>query len=171
MPISFLCSSCQAKLKVSTSKAGKVGTCPHCQTKIRVPVPREDTAKKQPSQKSQIQPPPFHTPDVTTSNANFSDQVIRGFNGEIKPTKPSFFYVLSMGIVSMVMVLLPILYLAFICFVAYGVYWHTVTNHGMIGAVRGKSWCNSGTTLFCSHSLWNHRNSVYVQTVVCSPCS
>ncbi|MGY8766942.1 MAG: hypothetical protein ACKVH8_00760 [Pirellulales bacterium] len=64
---------------------------------------------KRSSQSLGTQPPPFQDPSLS---AEFSNQVTHGFHGEIEPTKPSFLYILSMGIVSLVMVLLPILYLA-----------------------------------------------------------
>ncbi len=64
--------------------------------------------------------------------------ILAGFKGDIAPVTSSLSYRLGIALVTVVMVLLPLLYLGLIALVCYGVYYHIVNHVGMLGAVRGR---------------------------------
>ena len=68
-----------------------------------------------------------------------AEEILNGLHGKIEPIRTTGTYRLGIIAVWIVMVLLPLIYIALIAFVAYGVYWHTVNNVGMLQQpVRGR---------------------------------
>lgn len=65
-------------------------------------------------------------------------EILNGLQGKIDPIRTTPTYRLGIIAVWLVMVLLPVVYIALIALVAYGVYWHTVNNVGMLEHGRGK---------------------------------
>ena len=69
-----------------------------------------------------------------------SQLLLDSFDGTIKPVKTSAGYRIGILIVTVVMLLLPLIYIGLICLVGYGVYWHTTHNIGMLeNELRGKA--------------------------------
>jgi Zn-dependent protease with chaperone function len=63
-------------------------------------------------------------------------EILRGFQGKMEPGKPTAVYLLGLVLVAAVMVLLPVLYLAFVGLIGYAVYYHAVHHIGMIDPGR-----------------------------------
>lgn len=67
------------------------------------------------------------------------DEILGAFKGEIQPVRAPLAYRFGLVLVAMVMVLLPVLYVAIIVLVAFLVYLHLVTNTGLLTLGRGRS--------------------------------
>src|SRR5262245_29149095 len=65
-------------------------------------------------------------------------EVLSAFEGEIEPVRTTPMYRLGILAVWLVMMLLPLLYVALIVLVGYAVYWHTVHNVDMLSYGRGR---------------------------------
>ena len=61
------------------------------------------------------------------------------FTGSIKPVPASFTYNLGIFLVCLVMVILPLIYIAIIGLAGYGVYCHTVNHTAFRGRIRRRS--------------------------------
>lgn len=73
---------------------------------------------------------------VTANETNLLEMV----RTPIEPVRATFAYRIATLFVACLMVLLPLIYLALIGLVGYGVYWHLTTNTGILSAnVRGKA--------------------------------
>lgn len=69
-----------------------------------------------------------------------SELLLNSFDGAIEPVKTSAGYRIGIAIVTLVMLLLPVIYIGLICLVAYGVYWHTIHNVGIMdNEMRGRA--------------------------------
>jgi len=69
------------------------------------------------------------------------EALLAAIHGRIEPVRTSPGYVAAALLVSVVMILLPILYVAFIASVGYATYWHAVNNTGILETkVRGKGY-------------------------------
>lgn len=66
----------------------------------------------------------LHAPDNQTN----------AFTGQIRPIRPSFFYLVGLFLTATLMVLLPIAYLAIIAGIGYAVYWHATTHANWISS-------------------------------------
>lgn len=64
--------------------------------------------------------------------------LLKKLDEPIPNTQVTVSYRLGIVVVSVLMVLLPLLYLAIIGLVAYGIYYHAIYHVGMIGAARGR---------------------------------
>lgn len=64
--------------------------------------------------------------------------ILDGLQGAIAPVRTDATYRLGILTVTFVMILLPLIYIALIALVAYLVYWHAVTNVGMLEHGRGR---------------------------------
>lgn len=69
-------------------------------------------------------------------------QIERFLDGEVRPVRTSFFYLIGMSIVTVTMVLLPLIYLGIVAGAGYAVYYHAVHNldmvHGHAIGLRGR---------------------------------
>ncbi len=65
-------------------------------------------------------------------------RILNSFQGPIPPVRPTITYRLGILIVLFVMILLPIIYVAFIAASGYLVYWHAVSNTGIMEHGRGR---------------------------------
>lgn len=72
------------------------------------------------------------------ASSDVAVRILNAFQGPIPPVRPTFMYRLGILIVLLVMVLLPILYVAFIGVSGYLIYWHAVSNTGIMEHGRGK---------------------------------
>ena len=69
-----------------------------------------------------------------------SELLLNSFDGAIEPVKTSAGYRIGILVVTVVMLLLPLIYIGLICLVGYGVYWHVIHNAGMLdNDLRGKA--------------------------------
>lgn len=79
------------------------------------------------------------TADAQAGSARPSPQsIVKAFQGDIEPVRTTATYRLGILAVFVVMVLLPLVYVALIGAVGYLVYWHTVNNVGILQHGRGK---------------------------------
>jgi Zn-dependent protease with chaperone function len=63
-------------------------------------------------------------------------EILGAFRGEIAPVRPTLPYRMWAALVAVAMVLLPLLYLAIIAAVGYGLYYHATHNHVVFQNVR-----------------------------------
>jgi Zn-dependent protease with chaperone function len=88
---------------------------------------------------------PFREPPLATSTIAPIDrqllarQVMQSFTGPIEPVKVPFTYRLGIGLVSLVMLILPLVYLALIGVVAYLVFYHMTHAYVILEGVRGRA--------------------------------
>ncbi|TWT29830.1 M48 family metalloprotease [Blastopirellula retiformator] len=163
--IQFRCSGCQAAFNVSSDKQGKKGKCPKCGEIIQIPKQEAQVPKASPAAPhiSTAQPARRSPGGVQRKSAKpaapaaaarrtesvmpkqkLSDDQLRAavmgsFRGSFERPKTRPLYVISALIVSVVMVALPLIYLAFIGLIGYGVYYHLVNHVGMLGVARGRA--------------------------------
>ena len=149
MAISMHCTQCQTAFEVPDDWAGRRGKCKTCGVVIEVPgaaasggeMPATVEAKASPRPKASG---PAGDRDATSPAASkpppqqLHQEVQAAFAGEIAPVKVPVTYRLGILLVSMVMVLLPLIYVALICLVGFGVYYHLVNHVEMLGAGRGR---------------------------------
>ncbi|MFO0911547.1 MAG: M48 family metallopeptidase [Pirellulales bacterium] len=67
----------------------------------------------------------------------FRQRLLAELEAPIRPVRRSLFYRLALVLVTLVVLVLPLVYLAFIGLVGYGVYWHVVNDQWLLTAVRG----------------------------------
>ncbi|MBC8872379.1 MAG: M48 family metalloprotease [Planctomycetes bacterium] len=149
MPISMHCTQCQAAFQVPDDWAGRRGKCKTCGAVIEVPgvaasagetIAQEATgtvARPETSGQAGNQNPPSPAAPKVPSQ-QLHQEVQAAFAGEIAPVKVPITYRLGILLVSMVMVLLPLIYIALICLVGYAVYYHLVNHIEMLSAGRGR---------------------------------
>ena len=65
------------------------------------------------------------------------DEVLGRFVGEMDCKRRSFFYRAAVVLIAGVMVLLPVLYVAIVVGVGYGIYWHGVSHTGILSGMNG----------------------------------
>lgn len=65
-------------------------------------------------------------------------QVLGAFRGDVEPVQVSLFYRLALAVVALLMVLLPLTYVALVGLTAYAVYYHAVNHAGLVaGGIYG----------------------------------
>jgi Zn-dependent protease with chaperone function len=153
MAIQIVCGACQKTLRVKDEFAGRIAKCPQCQSKVQIPameaVPRVALDPPQLS-KSGIPetPAPLAASQPSTSNltstataskapSQLMREILAGFQGQFPRVKPTILYRVAAMFVATVMVLLPIVYVALICLVGWGVFWHATNNASIMSSVRG----------------------------------
>lgn len=158
MAISVSCGKCQATLRLKDEFAGKRGKCPRCRAFIDVPsessnadptVQAAAVAAERPDVPGESPAPAAATiaAPVAASmqesasrrdRAALQQELLAAFNGRIVPVRTSLAYRLGVLVVSLVMVLLPIVYLTIVALVIYGVYYHAVNNTELLAMGRGR---------------------------------
>ena len=76
--------------------------------------------------------------EAETTASRTPMQILAAFRGEIEPVRPTPLYRLMVAAVAGFMLTLPMVYLAIIGVVGYGVYYHLVNHVGMLSAVDGR---------------------------------
>jgi len=61
-----------------------------------------------------------------------AEQILAAFEGKMTPVRTGPLYILGLFVVAAAMVVLPLIYIAIICCVAYGVYYHATDNISML---------------------------------------
>ncbi|MHC4179555.1 MAG: M48 family metallopeptidase, partial [Planctomycetota bacterium] len=110
-----------------------------------IEVPRPAGRVRQPAGKSHSTPavatpaaqPPAQSRQALAGREPSRAQIIEAFESAIEPVDLSVTYQLGILLVLAVMVILPLVYIALIGLVCYGVCWHAVYNVGTIGATGG----------------------------------
>jgi Zn-dependent protease with chaperone function len=121
MSIVIRCDSCKASFGVNNAHAGKRARCPRCHAAMQVP-------------------PPLPAVEVETDAAATSESaeeaapaltkraILRAFRDDIVPVRTTLGYRLGMLVAGVALVLLPILYVALICGIAYLLYYHVTQD-------------------------------------------
>ena len=162
MPIAMRCPHCHQSFSVADELAGRQGSCNTCGAILTVPsrtsVPSGAStpvravsgaqADAQVVPEAVVASPTDGAPVKPTAESSLAAaaaasrelqrKIQAAFTGEIAPVRVNATYRLGVLLVSIVMVLLPLIYVALIGLVCYGVYYHMVNHIGMVGAVRGR---------------------------------
>lgn len=138
--IQVSCAQCQKSFNVAEQHAGKSGRCPTCKTVIAIPkaaaieaIVVEDVLNNAVDWELQAPAKAAATPSPTTKAPAVSpEQILGAFQGKIEPVHTSLSYKLGVTLVSLVMLVLPLVYLSLIALVGYAVYWHLAHDHAML---------------------------------------
>ena len=80
-------------------------------------------------------PPPASKADLPT-------RILAGFKSDIQPVRAGPLYLAGLALVATAMLVLPLIYIAIVALVAYGVFWHATQNISIFtgpgGGARGK---------------------------------
>jgi len=157
--IKAACPNCQKRFIVAVEMIGRKAKCAGCQTpfvlaQMTQPAvqPQQVARQRQVVQRS-VSRPAKAKPVVGEPNAELGavlKDVQQNAHAKIKRLSPllhgksintgrvSMLYRFNILITTLVMLLLPIIYVGLICLVCYLVYYHATHNAGMMGAVRGR---------------------------------
>ena len=72
------------------------------------------------------------------ANANLSGQILNSFQGKVPPVPVPLIYRLGLAVVTLVMVLLPLIYIGLICLLGYGVWQHAAAGPGVWDSGRSR---------------------------------
>lgn len=67
-------------------------------------------------------------PAAPPSKKDVARQVLTGLSGQIEPVRVGFLYQAGLVLVALAMLILPLVYVAFVTLIAYGVYWHATRD-------------------------------------------
>ncbi len=151
MSITTQCPDCAAKLNVADKLAGKRGKCPKCGAMITIP--KNPTGQGGDEQAAPSANPPAdakkpssrhrNAARTTQSRKRQSDSVdktlLDAFEGNIAPVRRKPTYTLATLLVTCVMIVLPLLYVALIMLTGFAVYYHTVNHASMLEYGRGRA--------------------------------
>ena len=94
------------------------------------PTAKKSGAKKSAAKRSAVPP---------ARNPKYRQQLLAGFSKPIKPVRKSIFYVFALLMVTLLMLILPLLYLTFVAGVGFGTYWHVMNNQWLLEAGYGRT--------------------------------
>ena len=161
MSITFRCPHCSQRLSVKDEMAGKRAACPKCRDRVVIPnaspsrageqskpharksraqrSPEKKTGQRRRTQRSSGEDEAWLSGNVAGGQSLFQE-VMSGFSGEIRSVRRTVFYRVGVVLVALAVVLLPILYVALIGLLGWGVYWHTTENLHVasMGTGRGR---------------------------------
>lgn len=151
MGIRVHCDGCGATFAVKDELAGRKGKCAKCGAMLQVPslpqaqqkqatqraAQNEVTAATATSERSPAKQAERRT-DAAVPQLPGREQVLAAISGPIKPVRTSFFYQVGLLWAAIVMVIMPLVYMAVIALAAWAVYYHAVNHVGMLTAVRGR---------------------------------
>ena len=134
MTIQFQCPLCNAPFRVKDELAGKKARCNKCGGSMVIP-------QIVPQFKMAIGHQATLSPDSNRkwTVAERQQRVLKAFQGDLPPNRIPVTYRLSILLVAVVMVVLPLVYIAFILLVGSGVVYHLTHHTGMFQVVRGKA--------------------------------
>ena len=76
-----------------------------------------------------------HRPSIhEDAGLQLPESIVQGFIGQIRPVRPSVFYLVGLFLTATLMVLLPIAYMAIVAGVGYAIYWHVTSHAGWISS-------------------------------------
>lgn len=108
------CSQCGNNLEFPLEGAGAIIDCPHC---------------GQPTQLTLEAPPQSERPTAA--------ELLAGFTGSIRRPRASFFYQIGLMLVTLVMLILPVVYVGMIVAAAWGVYLYATHFTFLLGGFGG----------------------------------
>jgi Zn-dependent protease with chaperone function len=111
------CQQCGTHIEFPIEADGVTINCPHC---------------NQPTQLTLAAPPPAHSPDAPSAV-----DLLAAFAGPVARTPVSFFYQLGLILVSVLMLILPLVYLAMIVVAGYGVYYYATHFALLLDSMSG----------------------------------
>jgi hypothetical protein len=154
--ITLTCGNCQQSLTVKDEYAGKRGKCPKCQTII--PIPASGVSRSVPNAAGPVARPAAGSSPPAAAAAKTGTvagrkkpaasalpplervraQIFSGFRSDsIERVRPTPLYQVGILLTTILMVLLPLLYLALIGLVVLAVWWHLTHSHVIFDSVRG----------------------------------
>ncbi len=136
--------------------AGKKGKCPKCSARLTVPgVPpavkdKTQAVTAQAGLTEGSNATKVAVPENSATQANgvpfpqlpYEQRhaaLMQKLEGDFPPVKRSPMYMAGIVMATLVMLLLPVLYIALIALTGYGVYYHAVNHVGMLGYGRGRA--------------------------------
>lgn len=163
---SIRCEECSAALKVSQKHAGRQIRCPQCENAITVPAepssnsqtaPNSEAPRQRQSVDDSSRKNRASTPESSVSESlkdrearyrRLETEVMQSIEGSIEPVRVPLMYRVGIVLALTVMVLLPLIYLALIGAVGYAVYWHAITNTGLLTSDLGATRTSGKARLF-----------------------
>jgi Zn-dependent protease with chaperone function len=161
MAIQFRCENCQQAIRVRDEYAGRSGNCPGCRQKVRIPAPEPPSGApgatdrqgrhrpvKRPTSHDAVRTPPQPDsslrqesvePGSESPAADTHRVIMKQFQGTITPVRRTMFYRLAVICVAGFVLVLPLVYIALIALLGYGVYWHAITNTHIASIGTGRS--------------------------------
>ncbi len=112
------CSNCGTHLEFPIEAAGAVIDCPHCRHSTELTL----TA------------PAASLPDHPSAA-----ELVSAFSGEVARTRVSAFYQIGLVLVTLMMILLPLVYLSMVAAAAWGIYLYATHFYPMLTSTRGGS--------------------------------
>jgi hypothetical protein len=154
MAIRVQCPSCRGVFQARDELAGRRGKCPKCTAAIQVPAkavaaPVEPArvaaaSGRAPAVVAATTPAASAQPPNKQPAARRQVELLRelqtAFRGNIRPVRVSIVYRMGIVVCAVVMVLLPLAYLALIGVACFACYYHAVNDTGLLqmGAGRGR---------------------------------
>jgi len=149
MSLKASCPQCQAEFKFNAGLAGRKAKCPKCTATITLPREVIEKAKAASTTKTATADPPsvprrrkVKSNGGVKRSANSTAAVARkldqAFKGDIKPVRKSIMYRVGILLVTLVMVILPLVYVGLIGLTGYAVYYHAVNHTEMLQYGRGR---------------------------------
>jgi Zn-dependent protease with chaperone function/phage FluMu protein Com len=135
MSTTLVCPNCNARLKAKTAQPVVRGKCPQCQATVELrreaPVSStDDEASTLPELPARSKDRPEATRRAADAAGKESAQVMRqvlaGFQGHIQRRGPGLGYRLALLLTAIAIVVLWLLYFAFIGVICYGMYWYAI---------------------------------------------
>ncbi len=114
------CDKCGNHIEFPIAAAGAGIDCPHC---------------AQPTVLTFVAPEP-----VSSADKPAAAEILAAFSAPVARTRVSFFYQLGLMLVSVMMVLLPLVYLAMIVAAGWGVYYYATHFTFLLHSARGRAW-------------------------------
>jgi Zn-dependent protease with chaperone function len=111
------CQNCGTHIEFPIEAAGMTLACPHC---------KQATALS-------LEAPPVKTSDGKPA----SPEILNAFQSGICPARPSFFYRIGLVLVAIVMVILPLIYVAMIGAVGWGLFYYAVHCKFLVTSLFG----------------------------------
>lgn len=145
MSIEVTCDDCKASFRVRDHLGGKRGKCPKCGGVIEVPFlarrmpDRPATRPSRPIASGKVAKQALPDGGKPQRRVTTSD-LAAAFKGSVPPAELSVGYRVGIAIISVVMIALPLLYVALIGLIGYLMYYHAVYNVGILQMGPGRSW-------------------------------
>lgn len=140
------CSGCKATYQVSNKLAGRRAKCKRCGGIVHIPqseqvLQSKPRAEKRSDTATQKRQAPDSTKPVLKPDgvAERQAEILAGFTGTVDKVKAPFTYRIAILLVGAVMILLPLVYIALIVAVCFGVYSHAIYNTHILSWGRGRA--------------------------------
>jgi predicted Zn finger-like uncharacterized protein len=168
VPVLIQCTHCKETYRVSSAALGKQAKCAKCGQQFAVAALNSNTApvvntraqaaaptpkqadrqlKPQPAASKPVAAPPSATSTAAAASKAAGkprgrpteQELMAAFRQPFPRARPRLSYRFGIILVALTMVVLPLIYLAFIALVGYGVYYHAVNHTAMLTLTRGRA--------------------------------